>query len=99
MLSIFHVYSYPLSGQQTPGTNNDLKQIDFRRLSKLTNKIGHSWRSTQRPLPPSGVVHLGALFCVILPSLFKFSPLGIESEFLSALTPSDFEIECTGLSE
>ena len=85
------VVSYPLSGQHTPGTNNALKHIDFRKLSKLTNRIGHSWISTQRPPLPSGVVHLGACL-VILPSFWLFWLICWTSALRSPRSASDFAL-------
>ena len=38
-------FTYGLSGQQTPGTNRDLKQMDPRRTLRLTRSSGQSCMS------------------------------------------------------
>lgn len=43
-------------GQQTPGTNNSLKHIDSRKLTKLSKSCGQFRKSSQTPSSPSGVV-------------------------------------------
>ena len=94
------MFSYPLLGQQTPGTNSALKQIDLRKLSKLTSKIGQSWISTHRPPPPSGVVHLGAPLRVILPSFTWLGLLYWASALRSPLNSSDLAfVSCAMLPE
>ena len=94
------MFSYPLLGQQTPGTNSALKQIDLRKLSKLTSKIGQSWISTHRPPPPSGVVHLGAPLRVILPSFTWLGLLYWASALRSPLNSSDLAfVSCAILPE
>ena len=60
--------TYGLLGQQTPGTNKDLKQIDPRRTLRSTRRRGQSWMSIHLPTPPLEVVQEGAFStCLGLP--------------------------------
>merc|ERR1719233_1339717 len=72
--------SYGLSGQHTPGTNRDLKQMEPRRAFRSARSRGQAWISLQRPVPPAGVVQVGAVLTrppstPCLPSDFLLSPL------------------------
>ena len=70
--------TYGLSGQQTPGTNRDLKQMEPLNILRFTKSNGQSWISWHLPLPPWEVVQegesLGDLLVTWSPPPWKFPP-------------------------
>ena len=70
--------TYGLSGQQTPGTNRDLKQMEPLNILRFTRSRGQSWISWHLPLPPWEVVQegesLGDLLVTWSPPPWKFPP-------------------------